>query len=134
MVWVVSVAPWDSDVAGMKTVREISKISDPSGEATRPVHYIRGVCSAYLMRGAMLAADKAGGITGPRIKKALEEMRDYVPGGLEGVCLPTTFTPTDHRGTTTVILYRNDFDFAGPRAQKVYTTTVPLRLSRSRSE
>lgn len=127
MIWVVSVAPWDSDVAGMKTVREISKISDPSGEATRPVHYIRGVCSAYLMRGAMLAADKAGGITGPRIKKALEEMRDYVPPGLEGVCLPTTFTPADHRGTTTVILYRNDFDFAGPHAQKVYTTTVPLR-------
>jgi len=126
MVWVVSVAPWDSDVAGMKTVREISKISDPSGEATRPVHYIRGICSAYLMRGAMLAADKAGGITGPRIKKALEEMRDYVPAGLEGVCLPTTFTPEDHRGTTTVILYRNDFDL-GPHVQKVYTTTVPLR-------
>ena len=126
MVWVVSVAPWDSDVAGMKTVREISKISDPSGEATRPVHYIRGICSAYLMRGAMLAADKAGGITGPRIKKALEEMRDYVPAGLEGVCLPTTFTPEDHRGTTTVLLYRNDFDL-GPHVQKVYTTTLPLR-------
>ncbi len=127
MVWVVSVAPWDNDVAGMKTVREISKISDPSGEAGRPVHYIRGVCSAYLMRDAMLAAGKAGAITGPGIKKALEEMRDHVPAGLEGVCLPTTFTPEDHRGTTTVILYRNDFNFAGPHAQKVYTTTVPLR-------
>ena len=54
-------------------------------------------------------------------------MRDHVPAGLEGVCLPTTFTPEDHRGTTTVILYRNDFNFAGPHAQKVYTTTVPLR-------
>ena len=127
MVWVVSVAPWDSDVAGMKTVREISKISDPSGEATRPVHYIRGVCSGYLMRDAMLAAGKAGAITGPGIKKALEEMRDHVPAGLEGACLPTTFTPEDHRGTTTVILYRNDFNFAGPHAQKIYTTTVPLR-------
>ncbi len=127
MVWVVSVAPWDNDVLGMSTVREISKISDPTGEAGRPVHYIRGICSAYLMRDAMLAADKAGGITGPGIKKALEEMRDHVPTELQGVCLPTTFTPEDHRGTTTVILYRNDFNFAGPRAQKVYTTTLPLR-------
>ena len=127
MVWVVSVAPWDSDVAGMKTIREVSKISDPSGEAGRPVDYIRGVCTGYLMRDAMVAADKAGAITGPAIKKALEEMRDHVPAGLEGVCLPTTFTPEDHRGTTTVILYRNDFNFAGPHAQKLYTTTVPLR-------
>ncbi len=127
LVWVVSVAPWGDDVAGMKTVREISKVSDPNGTAARPLHYIRGICSAYLMRDAMLAADKAGDITGPGIKKALEEMRDHVPAGLEGVCLPTTFTSEDHRGTTTVILYRNDFNFAGPHSQKVYTTTVPLR-------
>jgi branched-chain amino acid transport system substrate-binding protein len=79
------------------------------------------------MRDAMATADKAGAITGPGIKKALEEMRDYVPAGLEGVCFPTTFTPVDHRGTTTVTLYRNDFNFTGAHAQKVYTTTVPLR-------
>ena len=126
MVWVVSVAPWDDDVPGMKTVREISKVSDPSGAAARPVHYIRGVCLAYLMRDAMVAAEKEGAITGPNIKKALEAMRDHVPAGLEGVCLPTTFTPVDHRGTTTVILYRNDFH-GGADTQKVYTTTVPLR-------
>jgi len=96
MVWVVSVAPWDDDVPGMKTVREISKVSDPSSAAARPVHYIRGVCSAYLMRDAMLAAEKEGAITGPNIKKAFEAMRDHVPAGLEGVCLPTTFTPVDH--------------------------------------
>ncbi len=127
IVWVVSVAPWHDDVPGMKTAREISKVSDPTGAADRPVHYIRGICSAYLMRDAMLAAQKAGDITGPGIKKALEQMREHVPTGLEGVCLPTTFTPEDHRGSTTVNLYRNDFSYAGPHAQKVYTTTVPLR-------
>ena len=111
----------------MKTVREISKISDPSGAADRSVHYIRGICSAYLMRDAMLAAEKAGDITGPSIKKALERMRDHVPAGLDGVCLPTTFTPEDHRGSTTVNLYRNDDSYAGAHAQKVYNTTVPLR-------
>ncbi len=49
MVWVVSVALWGDDVPGMKTVRETSKISDPNGTAARPAHYIRGVCSAFLM-------------------------------------------------------------------------------------
>lgn len=127
IVWVVSVTPWGNDVPGMKTVREISKISDPSGAADRPVHYIRGICSAYLMRDAMLAAEKTGDITGPGIKKALERMRDHVPAGLDGVCLPTTFTPEDHRGSTTVNLYRNDDSYAGAHAQKLYNTTVPLR-------
>ena len=127
MVWVVSVALWGDDVPGMKTVREVSKISDLSGATARPAHYIRGVCSGFLMRDAMLAADKAGGVTGANIKKAFEEMRDHVPAGLEGVCLPTTFTSGDHRGTTTVMLYRNDFNFGSPHAQKLYTTTVPLR-------
>jgi branched-chain amino acid transport system substrate-binding protein len=127
MVWVVSVAQWGDDAPGMKTVREVSKVSDPTGAASRPAHYIRGVCSAYLMRDAMMAADKSGDLTGPGIKKALEDLRDHVPAGLEGVCLPTTFTAVDHRGATTVNLYRNDFSFAGPHAQKIYTTTLPLR-------
>src|SRR5690606_27496748 len=56
LVWVVSVARWDDDVAGMETVRKVSAQSDPSGNEERPVHYIRGVCSAFLMRDAMKAA------------------------------------------------------------------------------
>src|SRR4029450_5297801 len=31
---------------GMKTIAEISKMSDPTGKAYRAVHYIAGVCSA----------------------------------------------------------------------------------------
>ena len=127
LVWVVSVARWGDDVPGMTLVREVSKESDPSGKEYRSAHYIRGVCSAFLMRDAMLAADKAGGVTGPNVKKAFEEMRDHVPAGLEGVCLKSTWTPTDHRGTTTVMLYRNDFNYGTVTAQKVYQTTIPLR-------
>ena len=74
--------------------------------------------------GPLLAAVKAGDITGSGIKKALERMRDHAPAGLEGVCLPTTFTPDNHRGSTTVNLYRNDDSYAGAHAQKVYNTTV----------
>ena len=40
--------------------------------------------------GPLLAAEKAGDITGSGIKKALERMRDHAPAGLEGVCPPTT--------------------------------------------
>ncbi len=127
LVWVVSVARWGDDVPGMKLLEDISKESDPSGAAYRSAHYIRGVCSAYFMRDAMAAADKSGGITGPNIKKAFEEMRDHAPTGLEGVCLSSTWTPTDHRGTTTVMLYRNDYNFGAVTAQRVYETTIPLR-------
>ena len=111
----------------MKLVREVSKISDPSGKEYRSTHYIRGVCSAFLMREAMIRADKMGGVTGANIKKAFEEMRDQVPADLDGVCLPSTFTPNDHRGTTTVMLYRNVYDFGTVTAQRIYQTTIPRR-------
>lgn len=127
VVWVVSVARWGDDVLGMKLLREISKESDPSGQEYRSAHYIRGVCSAFLMRDAMMAAAKLGAITGPNIKKGFEEMRDHVPTGLDGVCLPSTFTGSDHRGTTTVMLYRNDYNDGSVTAQRVYQTTIPLR-------
>lgn len=127
IVRAVSVAPWGSDVPGMKLVREVSKVSDPSGNEYRSTHYIRGVCSGFLMRDAMVAADKMGGITGANIKQAFEQMRDHVPAGLDGVCLPSTWTPNDHRGTTTVMLYRNDYNYGNVTLQKVYQTTIPLR-------
>lgn len=127
LVWAVSVAPWGSDVPGMKLVDEVSKESDPTGTVYRSNHYIRGVCSAFFMRDAMQVADKSGGITGANIKKAFEDMRDHVPAGLEGVCLKSTWTPTDHRGTTTVMLYRNDYNYGAVTAQRVYETTIPLR-------
>jgi ABC-type branched-chain amino acid transport systems, periplasmic component len=127
LVWVVSVARWGDDVPGMKLVEAVSKESDPDGTAYRSAHYIRGVCTAFFMRDALEAAQKNGGITGANVKKAFEEMRDRTPAGLEGVCLPSTWTPTDHRGTTTVMLYRNDYNYGTVTAQRVYETTIPLR-------
>lgn len=127
LVWVVSTARWGADVPGMATVQAVSKISDPSGEEYRSGHYIRGVCSAFLMRDAMAGADKAGGVSGPNIKKAFEEMRDHVPEGLTGVCLPSSWTPMDHRSTTTVLLNRNEYNYGAVSAQQIYETRLPLR-------
>jgi len=106
VVWVMSTAAWNDDVPGMKLLRAVSKISDPTGKVYRPVHYTRGVCPIFYMKEAMEWADKNGGISGPNIKKALESRTDWVPAGLEGVCGPVTWSATDHRSQMIVPLYQ----------------------------
>jgi branched-chain amino acid transport system substrate-binding protein len=119
---------WKDNVPGMTTVREISKMSDPTGKTYRNLHYMRGVCAVFFMKDAMVAADKmGGGVTGANIKKGMEQMKGHVPAGLEGVCKPSTWTNEDHRGTTEVSVYTttyNDGDFTfNPQS----TVTVPRR-------
>ncbi len=124
IVWVVGAADWNSDAPGMKTVREVSKLSDAGGTEKRPLHYMRAVCGAFLMRDAMVKADAMpGGITGPNIKAAMEAMQDHVPAELGGVCLPSTWTPEDHRGTNQVMVYRS----ADKGFEKIYTATIERR-------
>ena len=99
-------ATWSSDASGMAALREISKISDPSGMAYRPVHYVAGVCTALYLKEAMDWAARNGGVTGPNVKKGFYQKKDWVPAGMDGVCVPSTWTETDHRSTLTVNLYR----------------------------
>ncbi len=105
VVWVMGAAAWGADVPGMETVKAISKAGDP--DATyRPVHYMRGVCSYYLMKEAMEWAAENGGITGENIRDGMYQKKDWVPVGLEGVCPPATWTAEDHRGYTNVFVYK----------------------------
>jgi len=98
---------WGQDAPGMQTLRAISRTSDPSGNAYRPVHYLAGACSAMLMVEAMdTAAANGGQVTGERIRDGFYARQNWVPRGFEGVCNPSTFTATDHRGTLRVALYR----------------------------
>jgi branched-chain amino acid transport system substrate-binding protein len=97
---------WNGDAPGMKTMQDISKLSDPSGTAYRPVHYLAAVCTALYLKEAMDWAAKNGGVTGPNVKKGFYQKQNWVPAGTEGVCLPSTWTDTDHRSTLTVNLYR----------------------------
>ena len=100
-------AVWGGTGPGMDTIRAISRTSDPSGNAYRPVHYLAGACAAMLMVEAMeTAAANAGQVNGERIRDGFYARQNWVPNGFQGVCTPSTFTATDHRGTMRVALYR----------------------------
>jgi branched-chain amino acid transport system substrate-binding protein len=100
-------AVWGQDAPGMQALRAISRTSDASGNAYRPVHYLAGVCAAMLMVEAMdTAAANGGQLTGERIRDGFYARQDWVPQGFDGVCNPSTFTAEDHRGTLRVQLYR----------------------------
>jgi branched-chain amino acid transport system substrate-binding protein len=40
------------------------------------------------------------------VKNGFYQKKDWVPAGLEGVCSASTWTPTDHRSSVHVDLYR----------------------------
>lgn len=118
---------WTDKAPGMKLVREVSKMSDPSGEQFRTHHYIRGVCSVFFMKEAMEWAKANGGITGENIKAGMYARQDWVPQGLEGVCLPATWTAEDHRGINTVNIYQASFNSNDLAINRVAQVTLPRR-------
>ncbi|WP_440996256.1 ABC transporter substrate-binding protein [Arhodomonas sp. SL1] len=125
IVFPVGAAQWGADVPGMDTIEEISQMS---GGGERALHYMRGACSVYFMRDAMLMAAEDGDITGPRVKAALESMRSHVPEGMKGVCLPHTWTNENHRGTTEVMVYQNEWKGGGDfELNKLTTVDLPRR-------
>lgn len=97
---------WGGNAPGMKTVMDVSKMSDASGNMYRPVHYVAGVCTALYMKEAVEWAAKNGGAAGENVKKGFYQKKAWVPAGMDGVCNPSTWTDTDHRPTTTVDIYR----------------------------
>ena len=106
VVYVMSAAKWGDEVPGMYTVREIARMSDPRGEKYHDSQYTFSVCAMFFLKEAMEWADAHGGITGPNIRRAMYQRKDWVPAGLEGVCSPATWTEDDHRGINRVLIYR----------------------------
>jgi branched-chain amino acid transport system substrate-binding protein len=97
---------WTDDNAGLDTIAEISAMSDETGEEYRVLSYLSGVCSAMYMVEAMEIAAEEGEVVGPAIRDAMYVREDWVPEGMEGVCMPSNWSPTDHRGLMTVAIYR----------------------------
>src|ERR1700704_6209802 len=98
---------WGGNAPGMKTVMDISKMSDPTGNVYRPVHYIAAVCSALYLKEALDWAAKNGDATGENVAKGFYQKANWVPAGMDGVCNASTWTDKDHRGTLKVDLYRS---------------------------
>jgi branched-chain amino acid transport system substrate-binding protein len=93
----------------------------------------------FYLKEAMDWADLHGGVTGQNIRRGMYQRQGWVPAGLEGVCLPATWTEDDHRGVTTVMVYRGRVkgDVDGPidelirrgiiGMERVYTVEIPRR-------
>jgi branched-chain amino acid transport system substrate-binding protein len=99
-------AIWTDKAPGMALMREISKMSDPSGTAYRASHYLAGVCSTLFMKESMEWAAANGGVTGENIRKGMYVKQNWTPKGTEGVCKPSTWTAQDHRSNLQFDLYR----------------------------
>jgi len=107
VVFVLGSARWGEEVPGMELVREIAAHSKSRpADAYRAVHYMRGICSVFFMRDAMIWADENGGLNGPNIKRAMYREQSWSPRGLEAVCGEGSWTTADHRGFSRVQVYR----------------------------
>ncbi len=127
VAWVVGGTPWNAGASDNPEMEAISAMSAKGADQYRGLHYIRGVCSTMFMVDAMKMADKKGELNGTGIKNALESMQSYVPKGLEGVCLPSTWTHEDHRGTTLVSVYKSTYNGGDFKMEKQETVEVPRR-------
>jgi branched-chain amino acid transport system substrate-binding protein len=87
-------------------MREISKMSDPSGTAYRASHYLAAICATLYMKEAMEWAAANGGVTGENIRNGMYARQNWTPKGTEGVCKPSTWTAQDHRSLLQFDLYR----------------------------
>ena len=96
-------APLSVDVPGTRVIREYleSKGESPEGKTNA---YTQGwwtfAAFAEGMRRVLAAGEE---LTGANIKAALETFVDY---DLGGVTAPVTFTPTDHRGSKGLRIFR----------------------------
>src|SRR5258705_2757851 len=81
---------WGGNAPGMKTVTEISKMSDPTAKVYRPVHYIAAACTALYMKEEIDWAAKNGGATGGDRDKGLYQKANRGAAGLGGALNPPT--------------------------------------------
>lgn len=121
-------AIWTGKAPGMALMREISKTSDPSGNAYRASHYLAAVCATLYMKEAMEWAAANGGVTGENIRKGMYARQNWTPKGTEGVCKPSTWTAQDHRSLLQLDLYRAEVKDApdAPIAELVAKGTIQM--------
>ena len=96
-------APLSVDVPGTRVIREFLESKGESLEGKTNA-YTQGWWTFAAFGEGMRRVLAAGGeLTGANIKAALETFSDYDMGG---VTAPVTFTPTDHRGSKGLRIFR----------------------------
>merc|ERR1712023_372592 len=89
----------------MELINEISMSADEDINY-RSLHYITAICMVYYIAEAIQMAIEDNNLSGEGIKLAMYKKKNWVPKGLKGVCLPSTWTNEDHRGIMDVPIYR----------------------------
>jgi len=127
LIFPTSTPFYGADVPGMALVETI--LENGGGQVgDRPTHhYLRGVCAAYYMKEAMEWAKANGGITGKGIRDGMYQKSEWVPEGLEGVCLPSTWTPEDHRGLMTVAINSGSMTDGKAEIEEIAEIDLPRR-------
>ncbi|MBC6717543.1 MULTISPECIES: ABC transporter substrate-binding protein [Aurantimonas] len=127
LIFPTSTPFYGADVPGMALVKTI--LENGGGQVgDRPTHhYLRGVCAAYYMKEAMEWAKANGGITGKGIRDGMYQKSEWVPEGLEGVCLPSTWTPEDHRGLMTVAINSGSMTDGKAEIKEIAEIHLPRR-------
>ena len=86
----------------------------PSTQSARSANAFRSqsYCVPLILKSIALGGERrpALEVAAWENDKGIYAKQDWVPKGLEGVCIPSTRTPTHHRGTMTVSINRGTFE------------------------
>jgi branched-chain amino acid transport system substrate-binding protein len=127
LIYPSSTPSYGENVPGMELVKKILAGGQGMGTPKPTHHYVRGICAAYYMKEAMEMAKASGGLTGENIRNAFYKKKDWVPAGLEGVCLPSTWSEDDHRGVTTVTINRGTWTGSEAKIERIADETLERR-------
>lgn len=104
---VMGIAPsafYGENVPGMETIIAAAKKYDPNTpQESRTIHTVKAWANTTILKKALEVADKAGKLNGEGIRAAFESFKSLDIGF--GVA-PMTWTPTDHRPTSSVNIYQ----------------------------
>jgi branched-chain amino acid transport system substrate-binding protein len=118
---------YGQDVPGMKLVKQIVEEGNGMGDLKPTHHYIRGICATFYMKEAMEWAKQNGGLTGENIRNGMYVKKDWVPVGLEGVCLPSNWSNDDHRGQMIVGINSGSYVDGEVKIERIADVTLPRR-------
>ena len=105
VIGAIPFAPLTDDVPGVRDIRAYLA-SAGEGWDDKTNAYTQGWWTvAVFIEGVRRVIDTGQDLTGENIKRALETIRDFDVGG---VAPPISFTPTDHRGSKGLRLFRSE--------------------------